>query len=102
LGRHGRAASTGQPDWPSETKEKGLTISPRDRSQGRSRDSSRSGIRGEPLVHHHGTMTTSVGFREVCRAIRENAFKTNHLPIIVSLEVGADGEQQRVMVQIMK
>ena len=47
-------------------------------------------------------MTTTVGFREVCRAIRESAFKTNHLPVIVSLEVGADREQQLSMVQIMK
>jgi hypothetical protein len=47
-------------------------------------------------------MTSTVGFREVCRAIRETAFETNPLPIIVSLQVGADQEQQEVMVDIMK
>lgn len=47
-------------------------------------------------------MTSSVGFREVCRAVRETAFERNPLPIIVSLEVGAEREQQEVMVDIMK
>ncbi|KAK3366988.1 PLC-like phosphodiesterase [Lasiosphaeria ovina] len=68
----------------------------------RSRDSSVSNRRGEPIVHHHGTMTSTVGFREVCKAIRQSAFESNPLPIIVSLEVGADREQQEMMVQIMK
>jgi hypothetical protein len=47
-------------------------------------------------------MTSTIGFREVCWAIRESAFKSNPLPIIISLEVGADREQQEVMVEIMK
>ena len=47
-------------------------------------------------------MTTTVGFRDVCRAIRASAFRTNPLPVIVSLEVGAESDQQKVMVQIMK
>jgi hypothetical protein len=38
----------------------------------------------------------------VCVAIRETAFKTSPLPIIVSLEVHADLDQQEVMVEIMK
>ncbi|KAK3943200.1 hypothetical protein QBC46DRAFT_362116 [Diplogelasinospora grovesii] len=67
----------------------------------RSRASSRS-RRGEPLVHHAKTLTTSVGFREVCQAIRESAFVDNDLPVIVSLEVGADAEHQELMVDIMK
>ncbi|KAK0628702.1 putative PI-specific phospholipase C group protein [Bombardia bombarda] len=58
--------------------------------------------RGEPLVYHHGTMTSPVGFRDVCRAIREHAFVKNPLPLIISLEVGADREQQELMVEIMK
>jgi phosphatidylinositol phospholipase C, delta len=51
---------------------------------------------------HGFTLTRPVGFREVCKAIREEAFKTNDLPIIVSLQVGATKEQQEVMVDIMK
>lgn len=47
-------------------------------------------------------MTSSVSFREVCQAVRETAFERNPLPIIVSLEVGAEREQQEVMVDIMK
>lgn len=56
----------------------------------------------EPIVMHGWTLTSPVGFREVCVAIRETAFKTNPLPIIVSLEIHADMDQQEVMVEIMK
>ncbi|KAI1648327.1 PLC-like phosphodiesterase [Daldinia loculata] len=56
----------------------------------------------EPIVMHGYTLTTPVGFREVCKAVREVAFETTNLPIIVSLEVHADQEQQAIMVQIMK
>ncbi|OAA46984.1 1-phosphatidylinositol-4,5-bisphosphate phosphodiesterase 1 [Metarhizium rileyi] len=58
--------------------------------------------RGEPIVTHGHTLTVPCGFREVCRAIKESAFKNNDLPIIISLEVHADHEQQEVMVDIMK
>ncbi|KAG5993328.1 hypothetical protein E4U43_003536 [Claviceps pusilla] len=58
--------------------------------------------RGEPIVTHGHTLTTPCGFREVCEAIKESAFENNDLPIIISLEVHADWEQQEVMVQIMK
>jgi phosphatidylinositol phospholipase C, delta len=51
---------------------------------------------------HGFTLTRPVGFREVCKAIRETAFETNNLPIIVSLQVGATKEQQEIMVDIMK
>ncbi|RFU34021.1 hypothetical protein B7463_g2265, partial [Scytalidium lignicola] len=64
--------------------------------------SSRSMRVGEPLVLHGWTLTTPVGFRAVCRTIRETAFETSKLPIIISLEVHADLEQQEVMVKIMK
>ena len=62
----------------------------------------RSLVLGEPLVLHGWTLTTPVGFRAVCQAIRESAFATSNLPIIVSLEVHADLEQQETMVTIMK
>jgi phosphatidylinositol phospholipase C delta len=57
---------------------------------------------GEPLVLHGWTLTTPVGFRAVCKTIRETAFLTSKLPIIISLEVHADVEQQEVMVDIMQ
>ncbi|KAI1766276.1 PLC-like phosphodiesterase [Hypoxylon sp. FL1150] len=56
----------------------------------------------EPIVMHGFTLTAPVGFREVCRGIREAAFEKTSLPIIVSLEVHADPDQQEVMVKIMK
>lgn len=58
--------------------------------------------RGEPIVTHGHTLTIPCGFREVCKAIKESAFENNELPIIISLEVHADYEQQEVMVKIMK
>lgn len=56
----------------------------------------------EPIVAHKWAATRPCGFREVCQVIRESAFQTTDLPIIVSLEVLADEDQQEVMVQIMK
>ncbi|KFY30614.1 hypothetical protein V494_08094, partial [Pseudogymnoascus sp. VKM F-4513 (FW-928)] len=66
------------------------------------RSRSSSILKGEPVVLHAWTFTRAVGFREVCRAVRESAFKTTNLPLIVSLQVGCDLDQQEVMVQIMK
>lgn len=57
---------------------------------------------GEPIVTHGWTWMAPCGFREVCVAVRESAFVTNDLPIIVSLEVHAGTEQQKLMVKIMK
>ncbi|KAF4345733.1 1-phosphatidylinositol-4 5-bisphosphate phosphodiesterase [Fusarium beomiforme] len=56
----------------------------------------------EPIVTHGWTLTAPCGFREVCKAVGESAFVDNDLPIIVSLEVHADADQQEVMVKIMK
>ncbi|KAI0975786.1 PLC-like phosphodiesterase [Xylaria arbuscula] len=58
--------------------------------------------RDEPIVMHGFTFNQPIGFRQVCRAIREAAFETTHLPIVVSLEVHALAEQQERMVDIMK
>ncbi|KAK0729744.1 PLC-like phosphodiesterase [Lasiosphaeris hirsuta] len=106
VSRHSRAASASQPGIvTTEARESRPTLDPRELTERllRSRSSSRSVCRGEPVVHHHGTMTSTVGFREVCRAIADSAFdEENKLPLIISLEVGADREQQIVMVQIMK
>jgi hypothetical protein len=51
---------------------------------------------------HGYTLNQPIGFRQVCKVIREVAFETNHLPIIISLEVHANQDQQESMVQIMK
>ncbi|KFZ12893.1 hypothetical protein V502_06868 [Pseudogymnoascus sp. VKM F-4520 (FW-2644)] len=73
-----------------------------DLADGSARSRSSSVLKGEPVVLHAWTLTRSVGFREVCRAVRESAFQTTNLPLIVSLQVGCDVDQQEVMVQIMK
>jgi len=39
----------------------------------------RSSMLGEPLVLHGWTLTAPVGFRAVCKTIRENAFTTSRL-----------------------
>ncbi|TAQ87062.1 hypothetical protein B7494_g4616 [Chlorociboria aeruginascens] len=64
--------------------------------------SSRSMRVGEPIVFHGWTLTAPVGFRAVCQAIAKYAFVNSKLPIIISLEVHTDAEQQETMVKIMK
>lgn len=58
--------------------------------------------RAEPRVLHGHTLTKEVSFRDVCGAIRESAFVTSDLPVIVSLEVHAGLDQQQIMVEIME
>ncbi|KFA79567.1 hypothetical protein S40288_01094 [Stachybotrys chartarum IBT 40288] len=55
----------------------------------------------EPRVLHGYTLTTDVSFRDVCVAIKDNAFAVTELPLIVSLEVHCSAQQQAVMVAIM-
>ncbi|KAL1960718.1 hypothetical protein VTO42DRAFT_6548 [Malbranchea cinnamomea] len=57
--------------------------------------------RAEPRVLHGYTLTKEITFRDVCYAIRDGAFVTSDLPVIVSLEVHANPEQQETMVEIM-
>ena len=59
-------------------------------------------FRAEPRVLHGYTLTQSIPFRAVCHAIRNSAFVASDLPLIVSLEVHANLDQQQTMVQIMK
>lgn len=58
--------------------------------------------RPEPRVLHGYTLTKGTSFRDVCYAIRDSAFVTNELPVIVSLEVHACLEQQEIMVEIIQ
>ncbi|KAI0144351.1 PLC-like phosphodiesterase [Xylariaceae sp. FL1272] len=55
----------------------------------------------EPRVLHGYTLTKEVSFREVCQAIKDYAFVVSDLPVIVSLEVHCNHQQQESMVQIM-
>lgn len=49
------------------------------------------------------TLHEAIPFRTVCSTIRESAFaRGNDLPVIISLEVHANGPQQEKMVQIMR
>ena len=66
------------------------------------RDQISSPNRREPRVLHGPTLSKGVSFRDVCYAIRDTAFVTSDLPVIISLEVHASPEQQEVMVEIMK
>ncbi|MBE3043182.1 phosphatidylinositol-specific phospholipase C domain-containing protein, partial [Candidatus Bathyarchaeota archaeon] len=82
-----------------------VTLAPGESFERPTRERSRSRssyLKTEPIVAHGWTATRPCGFREVCKAVRESAFQTTDLPVIVSLEVHADPDQQEVMVQIMK
>ncbi|KAH8758921.1 PLC-like phosphodiesterase [Diaporthe sp. PMI_573] len=64
----------------------------------------------EPEVTHAHTvqglgdvgLAKRIPLREACRVIKQSAFKTNKLPLVISLEVHATGEQQDMIVDIMK
>lgn len=73
-----------------------------DASHAQHQRSRSSATKGEPIVRHGPKWTARCGFREVAEAIKESAFVTSDLPIIISLEVHTDAEQQDVMVAIMK
>ncbi|KAF1951938.1 PLC-like phosphodiesterase [Byssothecium circinans] len=62
---------------------------------------SNSSTRAEPRVYHGYTLTKDMPFRDVCATIRDYAFVSSNLPLIVSLEVHTSPEQQDIMVEIM-
>jgi phosphatidylinositol phospholipase C delta len=59
-------------------------------------------IHAEPRVLHGFTLTKEISFREVCHTVKEHAFVTSELPLIVSLEVHCTPLQQNSMVEIME
>ncbi|KAK7182055.1 hypothetical protein DPSP01_008221 [Paraphaeosphaeria sporulosa] len=63
---------------------------------------SNSSSRAEPRVLHGYTLTKEMSFREVCQTIRDYAFASSNLPLIVSLEVHTSPAQQEIMVELMK
>ena len=56
---------------------------------------------GRPVVTHGRTMTTKVPFETCIGVIGKYAFHSSPYPLIVSLEVHCNAEQQRVMVDLM-
>ncbi|KKK23734.1 hypothetical protein P175DRAFT_0434074 [Aspergillus ochraceoroseus IBT 24754] len=60
------------------------------------------GADGRPIVSHGRTMTTSVLFADCITVINRYAFVTSDFPLIISLEVHCNPEQQLAMVKIMK
>lgn len=82
--------------------------SSRSRSRSRSREPRSRTI--EPEVTHAHTvqglgdlgLAKRIPLREVCRVIKESAFKTNKMPLVISLECHATGEQQDMIVEIMR
>jgi hypothetical protein len=72
-------------------------------SDGRTVDDRLSDIvQAEPRVLHGFTLTKEISFREVCQTVKEHAFVTSDLPLIVSLEVHCTPLQQNSMVEIME
>lgn len=60
------------------------------------------GSDGRPIVSHGRTMTTSVLFADCITVINRYAFISSDFPLILSLEVHCNPEQQFAMVKIMK
>ena len=60
------------------------------------------GADGKPVVNHGRTLTTSVLFADCIRVINEHAFTASEYPLIISLEVHTNPEQQAIMTDIMK
>lgn len=60
------------------------------------------GADGRPNVSHGRTMTTSVLFADCVSVINRYAFVTCDFPVILSLEVHCNPDQQLAMVKIMK
>lgn len=53
--------------------------------------------RYEPVIYHGYTATREMPFRKMCEAVREYAFRTTDLPLIVSLEVHCSPAQQDIV-----
>ncbi|KAJ9202020.1 hypothetical protein DTO021D3_6384 [Paecilomyces variotii] len=60
------------------------------------------GADGRPIVSHGRTMTSSVLFADCIAVINRYAFLKSEFPLILSLEVHCNPEQQLAMVKIMK
>ena len=59
------------------------------------------GPEGRPIVLHGRTMTSSVSFSDCVSIIAKYAFVSSPYPLIISLEVHCNPQQQQVMVDMM-
>lgn len=57
---------------------------------------------GRPVVNHGRTMTTSCSFADCIKVINKYAFISSPYPLIISLEVHCNPDQQAIMTEIMK
>lgn len=57
---------------------------------------------GRPMVTHGRTMTTKVSFEDCVSTIGRYAFHNSPYPLLVSLEVHCNEQQQKTMVDLMK
>lgn len=57
---------------------------------------------GRPVVTHGRTMTTKILFSDCVSVIAKYAFHSSPYPLIISLEVHCNPEQQMAMVELMK
>ncbi|KAL2357334.1 phosphoinositide phospholipase C [Cryomyces antarcticus] len=60
------------------------------------------GPNGQPIVMHGNTLTTSIWFSDCIAVIAKHAFDMSPYPLIISLEVHCNADQQIVMAEIMK
>ncbi|KAG0300307.1 Phospholipase C [Dissophora globulifera] len=60
------------------------------------------GSDGEPVIYHGRTLTSKILFRDVIEAISTYAFVNSPYPLILSLELHCDLQQQEKMASIMK
>jgi phosphatidylinositol phospholipase C delta len=60
------------------------------------------GSDGRPIVVHGRTFTSSVLFADCVKVINEYAFEASEYPLVISLEVHCNPEQQATMTDIMK
>ncbi|KAG0052465.1 Phospholipase C [Gryganskiella cystojenkinii] len=60
------------------------------------------GSDGQPVIYHGRTLTSKILFRDVIEAISTYAFVNSPYPLILSLEIHCDLEQQEIMANTMR
>ncbi|KAI7219328.1 phosphoinositide phospholipase C [Hortaea werneckii] len=98
----GRLRSRADSDVPTPAKDVSATNSPAANDEMMPTPWRTESGRDEPRVLHGYTATKEIPFRKVCEVIRDYAFRTTDLPLIVSLEVHCSPPQQEIMVEIMR